>query len=56
MDDLAKTKATNDYYDDVHYQRRNGADATLCGLKVTGSPVNGDVSCVRCRQFAAGDF
>ncbi len=56
MEALVKTKATNDYYDDVHYQRASGTDSTLCGLKVTGSPVSAEASCVRCRQFAAGDF
>ena len=56
MDELIRTKATNDYYDDVHYQRPSGTDSTLCGLKFTGPKVKGEATCVRCRQFAAGDF
>ncbi|MFI5035422.1 MAG: hypothetical protein ACHQFZ_04380 [Acidimicrobiales bacterium] len=56
MGDLVKVKAANDFYDDVHYRRRERMDATLCGLKVTASVDRGDVSCLRCRQFATGDF
>jgi hypothetical protein len=56
MDKLVKAKGANDYYDDVHYRRDTRPDTTLCGLKVTGQAVHGDVTCVRCRQFAGGEF
>lgn len=55
MDALNKVKAKDDYYDDSHLSRP-GRDETLCGLKTTGSAGSGETTCVRCRQFAAGDF
>lgn len=51
-----KTKAANDFYDDVHLRRTNSHDSTLCGLKPTASVSAGDVTCLRCREFAGGDF
>ncbi len=56
MEGLVRVKALEDYYDDVHYRRREGADTTLCGLKTRGSPVANEVTCLRCRDFASGDF
>ena len=56
MESLVKVKGQSDFYDDVHYRRGNNPATTLCGLKVTDSPPKGDVSCVQCRRFAAGDF
>jgi hypothetical protein len=56
VEKLARSKAQNDFYDDIHYRRLNNQDSTLCGLKVASSGVEGEVSCVRCRQFASGDF
>jgi hypothetical protein len=56
MESFAKVKAQSDFYDDVHFRRVNNLATTLCGLKVTGSPAAGDVSCVQCRRFAAGEF
>ncbi len=49
-------RAETDFYDDVHYRRASNAGSTLCGLKVRGAPLQLEVSCPRCRQFAAGDF
>ena len=56
MEQLTKTKAQNDFYDDIHYRRGGSQDTTLCGLKVTGRPVDGEASCMRCREFASGDL
>ncbi len=56
MEGLLNVKAANDYYDDVHYQRRGNNSSTLCGLKVTGGSTEREVSCLRCRQFADGNF
>jgi len=56
MESLVKVKAANDYYDDVHYQRVGSAGTTLCGLKVTGPATEREPSCLRCRQFADGNF
>jgi hypothetical protein len=56
MEELVKVKASSDYYDDVHYRRLNNPATTLCGLKVVGTSVLGDVTCLRCRDFASGDF
>lgn len=56
MESLVKVKAANDYYDDVHYRRSSGTQSTLCGLKVTAVSAEREVSCMRCRQFADGDF
>lgn len=56
MEGLLNVKAANDYYDDVHYQRRGNNSSTLCGLKVTGGSTDREVSCLRCRQFADGNF
>lgn len=51
-----QVKATNDFYDDVHYRRTGGRDTTLCGLRVTGATLTAEVSCQNCRRFAQGDF
>ena len=56
VESLTKVKAQSDFYDDVHYRRTNNKAETLCGLKITDSPPKGDVSCVQCRRFAAGEF
>lgn len=56
MDSLTKVKAKDDFYDAVHYRRSANTESTLCGLKVTGARAVGDVSCLSCRQFAAGEF
>jgi hypothetical protein len=56
VDSLAKSKAQEDYYDAVHYRRLNNTATTLCGLKLKGPSVDGEVTCLSCRQFAAGDF
>ena len=49
-------KAANDYYDDVHYRRLGAQTTTLCGLSVRGDPLTREASCLRCREFAAGNF
>lgn len=51
-----KVKALNDYYDDIHYRRELNRETTLCGLKIVDSPTHGDATCLRCRQFATGNF
>ena len=51
-----KVKAVSDYYDDIHFQRQGGPDTTLCGLKTAGLPVQGEPTCLRCRQFSTGSF
>ena len=56
MDELVKTKAADDFYDDVHFRRAHVRDTTLCGLKITERAAVGDVTCLRCREFADGDF
>lgn len=56
MESYVKVKAISDFYDDVHYRRLNTPETTLCGLRVAGLPVTGEVTCLRCRQFASGDF
>jgi len=56
MEQLTRVKAQNDFYDDIHYRRGGSQDTTLCGLKVTGRPVDGEASCMRCREFASGDL
>ena len=56
MESLVTVKAANDYYDDVHYQGRANKESTLCGLRVTGRATEREATCLRCREFAAGDF
>lgn len=56
VESLVNVKAANDYYDDVHYQRKGNKGSTLCGLKVAGPAVDREASCLRCRQFADGNF
>jgi hypothetical protein len=56
MDELVKVKANNDFYDDVHYRRTTNQATTLCGLKIAGRPAHGGVTCLKCRQFAEGNF
>ncbi|MGH9019724.1 MAG: hypothetical protein ACRDV0_01740 [Acidimicrobiales bacterium] len=56
MEAFEQVKATNDFYDDVHYRRTGGRDTTLCGLRVTGATLTAEVSCQNCRRFAQGDF
>ncbi|HUX05371.1 MAG TPA: hypothetical protein VMV53_10770 [Acidimicrobiales bacterium] len=56
MESYVTVKASNDYYDDVHYEARSTRGSTLCGLKVTSKVTEREATCLRCRQFAAGDF
>jgi len=56
MESFVKVKALNDFYDDVHCRRQGSGDTTLCGLKTAGRPVEREVTCLRCREFAAGNF
>jgi len=56
MEDFIKVKAANDFYDDIHYRRHSNPASTLCGLKVDGRRAEGEATCLRCRQFASGDF
>ena len=56
VEGLVAVKAASDYYDDVHYRRLRAQTTTLCGLSVRGDPVTREASCLRCREFAAGDF
>lgn len=56
MDKLSTIKARDDFYDDVHFRRTPTAETTLCGLKTRGDATTADATCVKCRQFASGDF
>jgi hypothetical protein len=56
MDKLVTAKGAHDPYDDVHYRRDTRRDTTLCGLRVTSQVATGEVTCMRCREFARGDF
>lgn len=56
VDSYVTVKASNDYYDDVHYEARSSRGSTLCGLKVTGKVTEREATCLRCREFAAGEF
>lgn len=56
VDTLTTIKARDDYYDDVHFRKHDNAETTLCGLKVRGTKVSAEATCLKCRQFASGDF
>jgi hypothetical protein len=51
-----KVKAQSDYYGAIHYRRETNRETTLCGLKVSGSPLDQEVTCLACRDFTSGKF
>lgn len=56
VDRLVKVMARNDVDQDVHFQHATGPETTLCGMTSAGTPVERDVTCYRCHQFAIGDI
>lgn len=54
MEALVKVNAKNDADKDVHYRASGNAERTMCGMEVAGTAANGEMSCDRCHQFAAG--